>query len=86
MEGAHCHHSLYHIYYHSTDIIFLFHLYELTLYVSEGALSQLLCIHIVDMGTYDLHGLLLCVSEGILFVLLCIHIVGIETFDLHEWI
>ena len=57
--------------------------HELILCVSEGFLSQLLCIHIVDMGTFGLHALILCVSEGILCELLCIHIVDIEAFVLH---
>ena len=39
----------------------------LILCVSEGFLSELLCIHNVGMGTFDLHGLILCVSEGFLF-------------------
>ena len=37
---------------------------------SEGVLFELLCIHIVDMGTFGLHGLILCVSEGFLSELL----------------
>ena len=39
-----------------------FGLHGLILCVSEGYLSQLLCIHIVGMGTFDLRGLILCVS------------------------
>ena len=45
---------------------------------------MLLCIHIVGMGTFDLHGLIVCVSEDFLYELLCIHIVGMGTLDLHE--
>ena len=41
-------------------------LHALILCVSEGILSQKLCVHIVDMGTFDLHALILCVSEGFL--------------------
>ena len=51
--------------------------------MSEGFLSQLLCIHIVGMGTFDLHGLILCVSEGFLSELLCVHNVDMGSFDLH---
>ena len=58
-------------------------LHALILCVSEGCVSELLCIHIVDIGTSDLHALILCVSEDFLSQLLCIHIVGMETFDLH---
>ena len=47
-----------------------FDLYGLILYVSEGFLSELLCIHNVGMGTFDLHGLTLCVSLDFLSVLL----------------
>ena len=43
-----------------------FDLHELTLCVSEGLLSELLCIHIVDIGTFGLHGLILCDSGGLL--------------------
>ena len=43
-----------------------FDLYGLILYVSEGVLSELLCIHIVGMGFFDLHGQMLCESEGVL--------------------
>ena len=38
--------------------------------MSEGVLSELLCIHNVGMGTFDLHGLILCVSVGFLSELL----------------
>ena len=38
----------------------------LILYVSEGFLSVLLCVHIVGMGTFGLYELILCVSEGFL--------------------
>ena len=41
-----------------------FGLHELILCVSEGVLSELLCIHIVGIGTFGLHELILCVSEG----------------------
>ena len=41
-----------------------FDLHGLILCVSEGVLSELLCIHNVGMGTFDLHGLILYVSEG----------------------
>ena len=34
--------------------------------VSEGILSEVLCIHIKGMGTFDLHALILCVFEGLL--------------------
>ena len=44
-----------------------FGLHELILCVSEGVLSEMLCIHIVCMETFGLHGLILCVSEGDLF-------------------
>ena len=47
-----------------------FGLHELTLCVSGGLFSELLCIHIVDMGTFGLHELTLCVSEGDLSELL----------------
>ena len=40
-------------------------------------------IHIVGMGSFDLHGLILCESEGVLSELLCVHNVDIEAFDLH---
>ena len=60
-----------------------FDLHGLILCVSEGLLSELLCVHIVGIETFDLHELILCVSEGVLSVLLCVHNVGIETFDLH---
>ena len=43
-----------------------FGLHGLILCVSEGFLSELLCIHIVDIETFDLHALILCVSEGLL--------------------
>ena len=43
----------------------------------------MLCVHIEDIGTFDLHGLILCESEGVLFELLCIHNVGMGTFALH---
>ena len=43
-------------------------------------------IHLVDMGTLDLHELILCVSEGVLSQLLCNYTVCIGTFDLHELI
>ena len=43
-----------------------FDLHGLILCVSEGHLSELLCVHIVGMGSFDLHGLILCVSEDIL--------------------
>ena len=35
-----------------------FDLHEQILCVSEDLLSELLCIHNVDIGTYDLHGLI----------------------------
>ena len=43
-----------------------FELHALISCVSEGVLSELLCIHIVGMGTFDLHAPILCVSEGLL--------------------
>ena len=58
----------------------------LTLCVSEGLLSVLLCIHNVGKETSGLHGLILCVSEGVLSQLLCAHNVGIGTFHLHALI
>ena len=60
-----------------------FDLHELILCVSEGLLSELLCVHNVGIETFDLHGLILCVSEGFLSELLCIHIVGMGTFEIH---
>ena len=36
----------------------------LFLNVSEGFLSESLCVDNVDIETFDLHGLTLCVSEG----------------------
>ena len=42
-----------------------FDLRGLILGVSEGLLSELLCIHIVGIGTFGLHELILCVSEGV---------------------
>ena len=48
--------------------------------MSEGFLSELLCIGNVCMETSDLHGLILCVSEGDLFLLLCIHILNTVDF------
>ena len=39
-----------------------FDLYVLILCVSEGVLSELLCTHIVDIGTFDLHGLILKIA------------------------
>ena len=48
---------------------------------SEGFLSELLCIHNVGMGTFDLRGLILCESEDFLSELLCNHsIVNIDGF------
>ena len=38
--------------------------------VSEGVLSELLCIRIVGIGIFYLHGLILCVSEEFLAELL----------------
>ena len=55
----------------------------LILCVSEGFLSELLCIHNVGMGTFDIHELTLCVSEGVLSRLPCIHNVGMGTFGPH---
>ena len=46
----------------------------LILCVSEGFLYQSLCVHNVDMETYDLHGEILYVSGGDPCVLLYIHI------------
>ena len=48
--------------------------------VSEGFLSELLCIHNVGMGTFYLHAVILCVSEGDVSELLCIRIVNIDVF------
>ena len=50
----------------------IFDLHGLILCVSEGVLSEMLCIHIVCTGTFDLYELNLYVSEGLLFELLCI--------------
>ena len=47
-----------------------FDLYGLLLCVSEGVLSELLCVYIVDMGTFDFDALTLCESEGLLSNLL----------------
>ena len=44
-----------------------FALHVLILCVSEGFHSELLCIHNVGMGSFDLHGLILSDSEGLLF-------------------
>ena len=38
----------------------------LILYVSEGFLTELLCIHNVGIGSFDLYGLILYGSEGVL--------------------
>ena len=43
-----------------------FDLHGLILCVSEGVLSQLICVHNEGMETFYLHGLILCVSEGFL--------------------
>ena len=51
----------------------LFDLNGLILSVSEGLISELLCIHNEGMGSFYLHGLILCVSEGCLSVLLYSH-------------
>ena len=59
------------------------HFHALILYVYGGFFSKLLCIHIVDMGTFDLHGLTLCVPEAFLYQLVGIHNVDMGTFDLH---
>ena len=42
-------------------------LHGLILCVPVGVFSELLCAHIVDIGTFDLHGLISCVLEGALF-------------------
>ena len=55
-------------------------LHGLILHVSEGVLSELLCIHIVGMGTLDLHELTADVFPDGLCFLLCIHIVNIDIF------
>ena len=52
----------------------------------EGFFLQLLCIHNVGIGTFDLHGQILCVSGGVLSVLLCNHNVCKKTFGPHELI
>ena len=39
-----------------------FDLHGQILCVSEGFLSELLCVHNVGIETFDLHGLILCVS------------------------
>ena len=60
-----------------------FGLHELILCVSEGLLSELLCVHIVGIGTFGPHGLILCVSESFYSELFCVHNVDIESFGLH---
>ena len=50
-----------------------FYHHGLILCVSEGFLSQLLCIHNVDIETYGHYGLILYVSEDFLSSLLYIH-------------
>ena len=47
---------------------FSFAPHELTLCVSVGVLSDLLCIDNGCMETFDLHGLILCAYEGVLSV------------------
>ena len=49
-----------------TSAYFDFH--ALILCVSEGFLSELLCTHIVDMGTFDLHELILYVFEDVFWL------------------
>ena len=51
--------------------------------MSGGYFSELLCVHNVDIETFDLHGLILCVAEGYFSELICVHIVGMGTSDLH---
>ena len=61
-----------------------FDLNELILSVSEGLISELLCIHNEGMGTFDLHVLILCVSEGLHSELPpCTYNEGMGSFDLH---
>ena len=59
---------------------FSFDLHGLILCVSEGVLSELLCIHIVGMDTFDLHGLIFCGYEGHFSVLLYNHILDTHIF------
>ena len=47
---------------------------------------MLLCIHIGDMGTFDLHEQIGCVSEGLLSVLICIHIGGMKVFFVSSFV
>ena len=61
-----------------------FGFHGLILYVSEGLIFELLCVHNVGIDTsFDLHELILRVPEGVFSLLLCIHIVGMGTFDPH---
>ena len=56
-------------------------LHELTICVSEGLFSELLCIHNEGIGTFVLHDeLILRVSEGFPSELLCIRNVNIDIF------
>ena len=57
-----------------------FVLHGLILYVSEGLLSVLLCIHNVGMETLDLHELIADDSEDVLYLMFCSHIVNIHVF------
>ena len=57
-----------------------FDLHELTLCVSEGVLSKLLCIHIVGIETLNLHELIVDVFEDVLPLLLYSHIANIDVF------
>ena len=50
--------------------------------MSEGFLSELLCVHNVGKGTFDLHELILYVSEPLILLLLCSHIANIVDFCL----
>ena len=64
-------------------IIGVISLHGSILSVSEDFLSELLCIHNVDIETFVLHELILCAPEALLSELLCVHNVGMETYDLH---
>ena len=50
---------------------------------SEVDVCELICIHIVGMGTFGLHELILCVYEDLLLLIICVHNEGMGTFGLH---
>ena len=61
-----------------------FDLHGLILCVSEDFLSELLCIHNVDIETYGHYGLILYVSEDFLSSLLYIHNGNTDVSHYHE--